>query len=54
MRDGIHFAAMASASGLCALEDHVLHEVREAVLFGNFAAEPLPDPQPTETDARGA
>src|SRR6267143_3004732 len=44
--DGIHFAGDGfGGAALRALEDHVLHEVREAVLFGNFAAGAVADPQ---------
>src|SRR6266436_1361057 len=44
--DRIHFAGDGfGGAALRALEDHVLHEVREAVLFRNFAAGAVADPQ---------
>src|SRR5258708_6653412 len=44
--DRIHFAGDGfGGAALRALENHVLHEVREAVLFGNFTAGAVADPQ---------
>src|SRR6202158_4038332 len=43
--DGIHFAGDGfGGAALRALKNHVLHEVGEAVLFGNFAAGGVADP----------
>src|SRR6266852_1043565 len=43
--DGIHFAGDGfGRAALGALKNHVLHEVGEAVLFGNFAAGAIADP----------
>src|SRR6266481_4130151 len=44
--DGIHFAGDGfGGAALRALEDHVLHKVRESVLFGNFTAGAVANPQ---------
>src|SRR6202158_4766534 len=43
--DGVHFAGDGfGGAALRALKNHVLHEVGEAVLFGNFAAGAVADP----------
>src|SRR5258706_7274145 len=43
--DGIHFAGDGfGGAPLGALENHVLHEMREAVLFGSFAAGTVANP----------
>src|SRR6266849_5547724 len=50
--DGIHFAGNGfGGASLGALKNHVLHEVGQAVLFGNFAAGAVADPH---TDGNGA
>src|SRR5260370_17055026 len=46
--DGIHFAGDGfGGAALRALKNHVLHEVGEAVLFGNFTARALAHPPAT-------
>src|SRR5229473_150414 len=50
--NGIHFAGdRFGGTALRALENHVLHKVRQAVLFGNFAAGAVADP---DADGDGA
>ena len=50
--DGIHFAGDGfGGAALGAFENHVLHEMREAIFFGDFAAGAVANP---DADGNGA